>query len=88
VNARDIVMMSAAFQPSRHAVVTDEPLTVAEAARELKLSEHTIRRGYMGGHLQVQRLGRRGRVIRITRGSLYAWRDAGANTALPEGHYR
>jgi excisionase family DNA binding protein len=66
----------------------EEPLTVAEAARELKLSEHTIRRGYMGGHLKVQRLGSTGRIVRITRGDLYDWRDAGANTALPVGHYR
>jgi Helix-turn-helix domain len=78
-------MMSA---PSRHPVSTDEPLTVAEAAQELKLSEHTIRRGYMGGHLKVQRLGAGGRIIRITRGSLYEWRDAGADTSMPEGHYR
>ena len=66
----------------------DEPLTVSECARELKLSEHTIRRGYMGGHLKVQRLGQGGRVIRILRRDLYAWRDAGANTELPVGHYR
>jgi excisionase family DNA binding protein len=66
----------------------DEVLTVEEAARELKLSTHTIRRGYMGGHLKVQRLGLGGRIVRIVRRELHVWRDAGANTALPAEHYR
>lgn len=63
-------------------------MTVVEAARELRVSPHTVRRGYMGGHLKVLRLGAGQRIIRILRRDLYAWRDEGANTLMPEGHYR
>ena len=45
----------AAFEEAR--------LTVAEAATEAKVSEHTIRRAYVHGHLHIQRFGIGQRVV-------------------------
>jgi|SRR5262245_11127084 len=66
----------------------NELLTVAQAAEEATVSDHTIRRGYYGGHLRVKRMGMGARVIRIRRRDLLAWLDAGANTLIPEGRSR
>src|SRR5262245_17594795 len=66
----------------------NELLTVAQAAREATVREHTIRRGYFGGHLRVQRMGMGARLIRIRRRDLLAWMNAGANTLMPEGRIR
>lgn len=43
-------------------------LTVAEAAREAKVSEKTIRRWYRAGRLPVDRLGPR--LVRVRRADL------------------
>jgi hypothetical protein len=66
----------------------DELLTVTEAADEATVSEHTIRRGYLGGHLKVQRMGMGGRIVRIRRRDLLEWGRNGGNTVLPPGQVR
>jgi transcription initiation factor TFIIIB Brf1 subunit/transcription initiation factor TFIIB len=60
----------------------DQRLTVAEAAHEAAVSEHTIRRAYVYGHLRVSHFGM-GRSKRIRRGDLFDWLDAGGKTAKP-----
>ena len=79
--------MSAAAQTAADRY-DNELLTVATAAREAKLSEHTIRRGYFGGHLKVQRMGMGGRIVRIRRRDLREWARNGGNTVLPPGKVR
>jgi excisionase family DNA binding protein len=63
-------------------------LTVAQAAAEAAVSEHTIRRAYVHGHLPVHRFGLGARSLRITRRDLIAWLEAGGNTAAREGKAR
>jgi hypothetical protein len=79
---RDHVAASAA------AAFDDARLTVKEAAEEAFVSEHTIRRAYVGGHLVIKRFGIGARGIRIRRGDLRAWLDAGGQTGLPPGRVR
>ena len=56
-------------------------LTVAQAAQEAAVSEHTIRRAYVHGHLPIQRFGLGARSLRIKRRDLIAWLEAGGQTA-------
>ena len=70
----------AAFEEAR--------LTVAEAATEAKVSEHTIRRAYVHGHLHIQRFGIGQRALRIKRSDLLRWLEAGGNTAPQPGKSR
>ena len=63
-------------------------LTVAEAATEAKVSEHTIRRAYVHGHLHIQRFGIGQRSLRIKRSDLMKWLEAGGNTAPLAGKSR
>jgi excisionase family DNA binding protein len=63
-------------------------LTVAEAATEAKVSEHTIRRAYVHGHLPIQRFGIGQRSLRIKRSDLLKWLEAGGNTAPRAGTSR
>ena len=79
--------MSAAAQTAADRY-DNELLTVATAAREATVSEHTIRRGYFGGHLKVQRMGMGGRIVRIRRRDLLEWGRNGGNTVLPPGKVR
>src|SRR5262245_29235917 len=68
----------------------NELLTVAQAAEEATVSDHTIRRGYYGGHLRGERVGRGSGAggIGIRRRALRGWLEAGANTLIPEGRSR
>ena len=59
----------------------DQRLTVAEAAREVRCSDDTIRRGYWSGHLEIERLGARLQGVRIRRSALDRWLSDGARTA-------
>ena len=59
----------------------DPCLTVAEAARAVRCSDDTIRRGYWSGHLKVERLGARLQGVRIRRSALDRWLAVGARTA-------
>ncbi len=70
------------------ALFDETRLTVAQAAAEVGVSEHTIRRAYAGGHLVIKRFGLGARGIRIRRGDLRAWDDAGGQTLLPAGKVR
>lgn len=79
---RDQVAASAA------AAFDETRLTVEEAAEEARVSDHTIRRAYVGGHLLIKRFGVGARGIRIRRGDLRAWMDAGGQTGLPPGRGR
>jgi excisionase family DNA binding protein len=63
-------------------------LTVAQAAAEAAVSEHTIRRAYVHGHLPVHRFGLGARSLRIKRSELMAWLEAGGNTAARDGQAR
>jgi excisionase family DNA binding protein len=63
-------------------------LTVAQAAEEALVSEHTIRRAYVHGHLHIQRFGIGQRSLRIKRSDLMKWLEAGGNTAPREGTRR
>jgi excisionase family DNA binding protein len=58
----------------------DARLTVAQAAAEAAVSEHTIRRAYVYGHLAIQRFGLGARSLRIKRRDLIAWLEAGGQT--------
>jgi excisionase family DNA binding protein len=71
---------AAAFRAAR--------LTVAQAAAEAAVSEHTIRRAYVHGHLAIQRFGLGARSLRIKRSDLLAWLEAGGNTAARDGKGR
>ena len=86
MEGRDAAMHAAAKTAANR--YDDELLTVAEAAHEAKVSEHTIRRGYFGGHLRVQRMGMGGRIVRIRRRDLLEWGRNGGNTVLPPGKVR
>lgn len=66
----------------------EERLTVAEAAAEAKVSDHTIRRAYVHGHLAIQRFGIGQRSLRIKRSDLVKWLAAGGNTAPRHGTSR
>lgn len=70
------------------ALYDDARLTVLQAATEAGVSEHTIRRAYAGGHLMIKRFGLGAQRIRIRRGDLRAWIDAGGQTLLPAGKVR
>lgn len=70
------------------AAFDDVRLTVAEAATEAKVSEHTIRRAYVHGHLHIQRFGIGQRSLRIKRSDLVQWLEAGGNTAPSAGKSR
>ena len=70
------------------AAFDDARLTVAEAATEAKVSEHTIRRAYVHGHLHIQRFGIGQRSLRIKRSDLLHWLEAGGNTAPRTGTSR
>lgn len=59
----------------------DQRLTVAEAARVVRCSDDTIRRGYWSGHLEVERLGARLQGVRIRLSALDRWMADGARTA-------
>jgi excisionase family DNA binding protein len=63
-------------------------LTVQQAAIEAAVSEHTIRRAYVYGHLRIQRFGLGQRALRIKRSELEAWLAAGGKTSAPEGTTR
>ena len=63
-------------------------LTVAQAAAEAAVSEHTIRRAYVHGHLPVHRFGLGARSLRIKRSELIAWLEAGGKTAMRDGKAR
>jgi excisionase family DNA binding protein len=65
-----------------------ERLTVAEAAKEAKVSDHTIRRAYVHGHLAIQRFGIGQRSLRIKRSDLMKWLEGGGSTAPREGRSR
>jgi excisionase family DNA binding protein len=66
----------------------EERLTVAEAAKEATVSEHTIRRAYVHGHLAIQRFGIGQRSLRIKRRDLLKWLEAGGSTAPKPGKSR
>jgi excisionase family DNA binding protein len=70
------------------AAVGEARLTVAQAAEEAAVSEHTIRRAYVHGHLAIQRFGLGARSLRIKRRDLLAWLEAGGNTAARDGKAR
>jgi excisionase family DNA binding protein len=63
------------------AAFNDKRLTVAQAAEEAAVSVNTIRRAYESEHLKVIRFGIGGRGIRIRRGDLVAWLEAGGRTS-------
>jgi excisionase family DNA binding protein len=63
------------------ATFNDKRLTVAQAAEEATVSVNTIRRAYESEHLKVLRFGVGRRSIRIRRGDLMAWLDAGGSTS-------
>lgn len=63
-------------------------LSVAQAAEEASVSEHTIRRAYVHGHLKIQRFGIGQRSLRIKRSDLMLWLEAGGKTAPREGKQR
>ena len=63
-------------------------LTVAQAAAEAAVSEHTIRRAYAHGHLPVHRFGLGARSLRIKRSELLAWLEAGGQTVPRDGKAR
>jgi len=84
-----------AFADQRDQMVTasaaafgDVRLTVAQAAAEAAVSEHTIRRAYVHGHLPVHRFGLGARSLRIKRSELIAWLEAGGQTASRAGTAR
>ena len=58
----------------------DQRLTVADAARVSSLSEDTIRRGYISGHLKIERMGAKLQCIRIRESELDRWLTNGART--------
>ena len=85
----------AAFTDQRDQVATaasaaydNARLTVAQAAAEAAVSEHTIRRAYVHGHLAIQRFGLGARSLRIKRSDLLAWLEAGGQTAARSGRAR
>ena len=82
VERRDRLVSAAAT------VFDDERLTVAEAAQEAKVSDHTIRRAYVHGHLAIQRFGIGQRSLRIKRRDLMKWLEAGGSTAPQAGKRR
>ena len=73
---------------SAAAAYAEARLTVEQAAEEAVVSVRTIRRAYVGGHLVIKRFGLGARAIRIRRGDLRAWMDAGGQTGLPPGRVR
>jgi excisionase family DNA binding protein len=84
-----------AFTDQRDQMVTaaaeafaEARLTVAQAAAEAAVSEHTIRRAYVHGHLAIQRFGLGARSLRIKRRDLVAWLEAGGQTAARDGKAR
>ena len=81
---RQVVSETAGFGPVQQTGPSrdvDQRLTVAEAAREVRCSDDTIRRGYWSGHLEVERLGVRLQGVRIRRSALNRWLAKGARTA-------
>ena len=65
----------------------EQLLTVEQAVVETTLSANTIRRAYTNGHLKVVRFGRypgSTRGLRIKRGELRRWLEAGGATGEPE----
>lgn len=78
---RNVVAFS---EPPAAPVLPDARLTVAQAAAEAAVSEQTIRRAYVHGHLPVHRFGLGARSLRIKRSELLAWLEAGGQTGTAE----
>lgn len=85
--SRKIVAFAEAADPIAD-VRGDARLTVAQAAAEANVSEHTIRRAYVHGHLRIHRFGLGARSLRIKRSELQAWLEAGGNTTPRPGTSR
>jgi excisionase family DNA binding protein len=66
--------------PAEPTELTDRRLTVTQAADQVQVSDDSIRRAYLAGHLKVERFGARLRSVRVRESELNRWMAAGGKT--------